>query len=381
MKNRIFTLVWIVTKLWASSELCAATEEGIATKEAEGRSSVREEALFLEAEKNRFNDLSLKIVTESGREILLPDFSTDLAKILSEFRDKEMHIVQEKTCALYEHARVVGLDRRKKWDINEKLSRVSGGNLAIGQIHIILKDGTGVVRTLYSESGGGQMFFSSGTAAIFTDVLKPGVLEGETTPDKSIRTRSGNEVYFCDSGQEETTTDKQALNWFKKLLRNNRNLYRYTYEYGNSKKVDMANDKDANAHIRSLFFHSENALLLYIIRNFNNLLDSENIRHRGDRRLRMEEVQYIIIDFVTERDMCDGCFKTMWVVAGGRMSEDFRRIPVIIRAAGIRSHEVRDYSSRTSEGRSVIEKYPLDIRDVHPQIEDMQPRLYVKNLK
>lgn len=333
-----------------------------------------EEAQFLREERIRFNDLSLKILTEQGIEVDLPDDFDGMVAVLIDFINRDLRGLQDEIQRLYEEARRSGLARIKNWDIDIKTRRVNGGNIALGRIHILLKDGRLVTHDF--RGLGGNMFFSSGKAGIFTDPIPA----GRKPPNKVVNTPGGNSVYFCDSAQAATTDDKHALLWFKNLIRENRNLYRYVYEQRRGFRIEEADQKRANEHIRELFFHSENAILLYIIRNLDDILAIPPGGPGGG--IGRGDIQCLIIDIATDRDMCDTCFKTMGRISRKRGSiPDFAGLEVIVRVVGTRAHEVGRYHSRTDDGRRITEKNPLDFHDVIPQIGFKDSNMYVKNIR
>lgn len=288
--------------------------------------------------------------TESGIIVSLPDDFNALVQQLNDFNANAM-------TPLRNRARDYYLQPQRRNAIAAQ--RTSSGNLAVGRVHLILKDGRFFTKDI-SITEGGIRGFLSGSFRLFSDAQI-------TRNGQNIITDAGNAFYFCDSDQAGQTQNNHALNWFRSLINRDREFYRYTYD-----RPAESIDNPTKERLKAVFFHSEEALALYVRRNKNEILRIPATAGGGN--IAIADIQVMIVDIVTERDMCDNCFKTM-----AFLSRDmFEGINTVFRVVGTQPHIVGAYNSRTTTGRAATGKQDLETFDFIPNLKFILYKIYVK---
>lgn len=323
------------------------------------------ESEFLAYEKHRFSDLSMSILTESGREVVLEDDFSTLVTLLEHVKETSLKNLRNSTSNYYRK------DKSKNFETRNFLAvRALSGNLAIGRVNLILKDGTHIVKNISQNPDGSVRGFLSGTLELLSEPAQSRLPSINKTINNTIMSQA-DEFYLCESGQVVEGSPKEAFTWFRNLIAQNPEFFRYSFN-----RIEGANvDVPSNKAIKSAFFHSEQSLFLYITRHMEELLNRPSAAGGPVQTIAREEVQVLVIDIVTERDMCDHCFKTLYLVS----KHPLEGMRMIFRVVGTRAHESQFYNSRTALERENDGKHALQNHLTIPNLNFLGSELYVKN--
>ena len=307
----------------------AAAASAVGSFEASASSKAVTPTNFIEYEKIRYNNTTLTIRTKGG-EIVVPDHFESL--LMSAGRAKGVI-----------------------WTLGKVIGKEQLGGKNIATAHIILVFDDKQIRVPMSSAQ--ELHFLSGSLKGLTRGLREsmGVISLDLNP--AIEENK----FHCFDSIKRDEREKRIKTFVKK----------HSEFFSSSLVSRKGGSWSAGINFLSLFGHSEQAAFAYIEEEIEELI-RPIIEENGKRPL------FLVLDLVSDRDMCDNCFKTLFL----KSLEGLNGFKLFTRVIGTRAHETGSYHSRDDDKRAKIGKLPLEIfeQPTHIDLSEEGPKLFVRNI-